>query len=37
VLLAILKVAMVAGVITAIPTTTTSISIWSGNGNQRLR
>src|SRR4030095_13207917 len=37
VLLAILKVAMVAGVITTIPTTTTSISIWSGNGNQRLR
>jgi hypothetical protein len=34
VLLAILKVAMVAGVISAIPTT---ISIWSGNGNERLR
>jgi hypothetical protein len=36
-LLAILKAAMLAGVVTTIPTTTTSISIWSGNGQARPR
>jgi hypothetical protein len=34
-LLAILKAVMLAGVVTAMPTTTTSISIWSANGEER--
>jgi ABC-type Fe3+ transport system permease subunit len=34
-LLASLKTVMLAGVVTAIPTTTTSISIWSGDGTKR--
>jgi len=36
VLLAILKAVMLAAVISATPTTTTSISIWSGDGKERL-
>lgn len=36
VLLASLKAVMLAGVITAIPTTTTSISIWSADGKGPL-
>jgi len=31
-----LKAVMLAAVISATPTTTTSISIWSGDGKERL-
>jgi hypothetical protein len=36
-LLAVLKTVMLVGVISAIPSTTTSASIWAGDGKERPR